>query len=235
MEQTVRGVLKRAVRLIAAAALLAIALAACKPGDPGRSTGAYPIDLLQEMHYNQSYKAQEPPRLLPPQGTYPIEGGALPAPPARSEEARALAPTYPDDAVVRGALLYRQNCSVCHGQTAGGDGFVGLKLDESGATRPPAFGSPRVQGLEPGEVYASISRGFGFMSMPRAAGPPTGFEGLLSEEDRWALVALVAAPEDQRRGALESINDLPECERTARLVELREDRQLGERLLCPQG
>ncbi len=205
--------------LAAAAVLLALTLAACKPGDPARSTGAYPIDIFQEMHYNQSYKAGEPPRFLPPKDSYPVSGRAVPAPAARSDEARALAAAYPTDAVARGALLYRQNCSMCHGLTAGGDGPVGDSLVTYGVTQPPPFDSGRVQGLAPGEVFASLSRGFGFM-------PP--FEALLSEEDRWALVALIELAAGERSAALDAINDLHECKRIARLVELREERSLGD-------
>ena len=27
------------------------------------------------MHYNQTVKSQEPPRFLPPEDSYPVEGG----------------------------------------------------------------------------------------------------------------------------------------------------------------
>ena len=59
------------------ALLIFVLIAGCKPGDPFRSTGTYPIDIFQEMHYNQTYKAQEPPRLLPPSQSYPISGGYI--------------------------------------------------------------------------------------------------------------------------------------------------------------
>ncbi len=199
--------------LAVAFVLLAVALAACKPGDPARSTGAYPIDIFQEMHYNQSYKAGEPPRLLPPAGSMPVSGGFIPA--GSKAESVDLTSPYPVGAqtLERGALLYRQNCSMCHGLTAGGDGPVGMKFQDYIGISPPGFDSPRIQDLTPGEAYASISRGFGFM--PR-------FEGLLSEEDRWALVALIEAAAAERRAALDAVNRLEEPERTLRLLELRE-------------
>ena len=199
--------------LVTVAVLLAVLAAACKPGDPGRSTGAYPIELFHEMHYNQTYKAQEPPRLLPPEDSYPVSGGAVPVPAVRSDEARALVAAYPAGAVDRGALLYRQNCSMCHGLTASGDGPVGKRFVEYRAPPPPAFDSSRIQGLTPGEAFASISHGFGFM-------PP--FQALLSEEDRWALVALIEATTAERSAELRAINAVDEPERTLRLLELRE-------------
>ena len=44
--------------LLTAAVLTASVAAACSPGDPFRSTGSYPIDVFQEMHYNQTQKSQ---------------------------------------------------------------------------------------------------------------------------------------------------------------------------------
>ena len=62
----------RIFQVIAIAAITGL-IAGCTPGDPFRSTGTYPIDIFQEMHYNQTYKAQEPPRLLPPKKLIPYK------------------------------------------------------------------------------------------------------------------------------------------------------------------
>ena len=206
--------------LAAALVLLVVAVVACKPGDPARSTGSYPIDIFQEMHYNATYKAGEPPRLLPPEDSIPVSGGFIRA--GTKAESADLTSPYPTDGqtIARAALLFRQNCSMCHGLTADGNGTVGAKLAQYGVTAPPAFNSARVRDLTPGQAYSSVSRGFGFMP---------AFEGLLSEEDRWALVALIEAETGERTRALQAINALPECERIARLVELREGRSLGAR------
>ena len=121
----------------------------------------------------------------------------------------------------RGALLFKQNCSVCHGLTAAGDGYVGGLLSDYNVTKPPAFGDGdgvvviRDTGtteVTPGEAFDSISGGIGFMP---------AFEPLLTEEDRWALVTLIDAAIGQRQAALQSINDVPEEERTLRLLDLR--------------
>ena len=195
-----------------------VVFAACEPGDPGRSTGSYPIDVFQEMHYNQSLKAQEPPRFAPPRGSIPITGGYIPAP-DKADAVNLLNPfAVNPDALERGALLYKQNCSMCHGLTAGGDGFVGNKFVAYPAPQPPAFSSQRVSELTSGEAYASISNGAGFM-------PP--FQGLLTEEDRWALVALIDA--DNRDALLNAVNSdyaedavgNDEPTRTIRLLQLR--------------
>ena len=202
--------------------LLAAAAAACSPGEPFRSTGSYPIDVFQEMHYNQTHKAQEPPRFLPPEGSYPIEGGFIPV--SAIEDVASLPNPLADDpaALQRGALLFKQNCSTCHGGLAGGDGAAGLTIASYGRiNRPPAFGGgdgvvvireTATTVLTPGEAFASLSGGSG--GMP-------AFEALLSVDDRWALIALIDATVEQRRSLLTSIDGLPEEERTLRLLQLR--------------
>jgi mono/diheme cytochrome c family protein len=205
--------------LIVAMAAMVI-FAACEPGDPGRSTGSYPIDIFQEMHYNQSHKAQEPPRFSPPEGSFPVSGGFIPAP-AKGDAADLVNPFAADPtALERGALLYKQNCSMCHGATAGGDGFVGNKFGDYPAPQPPEFTSVRINQLTPGESYASISNGAGFM-------PP--FQSLLNEADRWALVSLIEATASERTAELNKVNTVAagetaitnEIKRALRLNELR--------------
>ena len=207
--------------LLTAAVLTASVAAACSPGDPFRSTGSYPIDVFQEMHYNQTQKSQEPPRFLPPVDSYPVEGGYISV-----DEIENIAelenPLVGDPtALHRGALLYKQNCAACHGLTADGDGYVGGVLSEYNVTRPPAFGDGEgvvvirdtgTTEVSPGETFGNISGGKGFMP---------AFEPLLSVEDRWALVTLIDATVAERQAILQSINDVPEEERTLRLLQLR--------------
>ena len=212
---------QKTLLLLTAAIAMASVAAACSPGDPYRSTGSYPIDVFQEMHYNQSQKSQEPPRFLPPEGSYPVEGGYIPV--DEIENIAELPNPLAGDPVAlqRGALLFKQNCAVCHGLTAGGDGYVGGVLNEYSVTRPPAFGEGEgvivirdtgTTEVTPGETFDSISGGKGFMP---------AFEPLLSEEDRWALVTLIDATVEQRQAVLESINGIPEEQRTLDLLQLR--------------
>ena len=207
--------------LLTAAVSLAAVAAACSPGDPYRSTGSYPIDVFQEMHYNQSQKSQEPPRFLPPEGSYPVEGGYISVDEIENIDEMPNPLAGDPLAMQRGALLFKQNCSVCHGFTAGGDGYVGGVLKEYNVTRPPAFGDGegvvviRETGtteVSPGNAFDSISGGKGFMP---------AFEPLLSVEDRWALVTLIDATVAQRQAVLQSINDIPEEQRTLDLLRLR--------------
>ena len=182
-----------------------VVFAACEPGDPGRSTGSYPIDIFQEMHYNQSHKAQEPPRFLPPEGSTPVSGGFTAAP-AKGDAKDLVNPLAGNaDALRYGALLYKQNCSMCHGLTAGGNGTIAEKFKDYPAPNPPDFTSDRIQVLTSGEAYASISNGAGYMP---------AFQGLLSEADRWALISLIDASATERNGALVKVNTIAEGETT---------------------
>ena len=212
---------RKTLLLLTVAVVMASVGAACSPGDPFRSTGSYPIDVFQEMHYNQTVKSQEPPRFLPPEGSYPVEGGYISV--SDIENVAELSNPLAGNplAMQRGALLFKQNCSVCHGLTADGDGYVGGVLSEYRVNRPPAFGDAdgvlviRDTGtteVTPGEAYDSISGGKGFMP---------AFEPLLTEEDRWALVTLIDATVAQRRAVLESVNDIAEEQRTLDLLQLR--------------
>ena len=186
---------KRTAGLLLLAAAFATIAVACKPGDPARSTGAYPIDIFQEQHYNQSFKAQEPPRLAPPEGSVPVQGGRLPVPARKADAAGLDNPvTRSPETLERAALLYQINCSVCHGPRAGGDGFVGKRFADYGAPTPPAFASDRVRALTQGEAYWSVTSGTGFM-------PP--FAKLLSDEERWSIVLIVAMAEAERAALLE--------------------------------
>ena len=199
----------RPMWMIMAAMLAVVLLAACKPGDPGRSIGAYPIDIFQEMHYNQSYKAQEPPRFMPPLESYPRTGGFIAV--ADIEDVANATSPYPVDSttVRRAALVFAQNCSMCHGLTSEGNGTVGIKF---AIVQPPSFSSDRITSLSPGEAYASIGGGSGFMP---------AFEGLLSEEDRWALVELINQTAEGRRAELDAVNGIDEITRTGELLQLR--------------
>ena len=60
----------RRLVIFAALSVLIVSMLGC-------STGTYPIDIFPEMHYQQSYKIQEPPSLSAPPGSVPISGGEV--------------------------------------------------------------------------------------------------------------------------------------------------------------
>jgi mono/diheme cytochrome c family protein len=64
--------------------------------------GSYPVDIFYEMHYQQSFKAQEPPSLSAPEGSV----AWFPPPQSTSFDS--------------GRHLFTVNCSMCHGTDAKG-------------------------------------------------------------------------------------------------------------------
>lgn len=110
--------------LLAVPLLLAVAAVGC-------GQGAYPLDIFYEMHYQQSYKPGEPPRPSGVVGAVPVDW--LPAPKSTSFNT--------------GQHLFNVNCSMCHGQTAKGDGPVLKKMMDQYEYKPavtPDLTSPQV-------------------------------------------------------------------------------------------
>ena len=160
--------------LLLAAALLGIAATACEKG-------SYSVDLFPEMHYNQSFKYGEPPRLSPPDGAVPVTGMA-PALTA-AEAAAARNPVARTPATINHAReTYRVNCAMCHGDTGKGDGATGAILVRDGYLAPPNLTAPAIQAKADGELYNTITNGV--VVMPK-------FGKLLSDSDRWELVLLL--------------------------------------------
>ena len=127
----------------------------------GCSTGSYPFDIFPEMHYQQSYKFQEPPRLGPPEGSVP----------------RSVPVAHKT-----GQELYAINCAICHGQGLRGDGPVLQLMQTKYGYEPlvnPDLTDPEVQQL-PDEVLVGFITG-GVNVMP-------SFKNLLTEEERQLIV-----------------------------------------------
>ena len=203
--------------LLPALLVLAGVAAACNPGDVDniRSTGSYPIDIFQEMHYNQSFKSQEPPRLSPAQESVPWRGFAEVAStnveefpfvkeatlPRLRIDAAALPNPVPQSAAAleRAADLFIVNCSMCHGRLADAEAgadqplFVGRLFGDYRIVQPPSFDSDRVQALSPGEAFWSITNGIGFMP---------SFANLLNPDARWHVTHLLSMDPAERSALL---------------------------------
>ena len=85
--------------MVAFALIVSLAAIAC-------TQGSYPVDIFYEMHYQQSYKSHEPPRLSAPASSVAF----FPGPKSTSFDT--------------GQHLFNVNCSMCHGELAKGDGPV---------------------------------------------------------------------------------------------------------------
>ncbi|MBD80965.1 MAG: cytochrome c class I [Crocinitomicaceae bacterium] len=78
-------------------------------------------------------------------------------------------------ATVEGKKLYKQMCTVCHGNTGKGDGMGGMSLNP----RPSNFTTEKFQSQTDGAIYWKLTEG-------RA--PMASYRNILEEEQRWQLV-----------------------------------------------
>lgn len=172
-----------------AALLFAVVASACV------STNTYPIDFFSEMHYQKSFRSQEPPRLDIPAGIIPITGGE---PEYTFEEARNLQNPLANDpqAVTRGQHLYQINCVSCHGPQGDGKGPLAVYWGlVQGAIPPANLKDPAIVARTDGELYWILTHGYtspqnqvqypgGLTNMP-------AFGKLLTPDERWALVSYI--------------------------------------------
>jgi mono/diheme cytochrome c family protein len=132
--------------------LLLIALIGC-------SQGSYPLDFFYEMHYTQSYKSYEPPRLDVPASAVPVYEAAK------------------STSYYSGEHLYDVNCVMCHGTEAKGDGPALMKIINDYGYSPavtPDLTSPEVKSIGVNGVKGYLYSGV--VVMP-------SFKKMLSEEE----------------------------------------------------
>ena len=162
-------------------------------------TGSHAVEMWTEMHFQPSYRVQEGPRILPPEGSVPVTGAEIV--PVSFDEYQQLTPAgspqpYDD---IRAQELYRTNCVVCHGASLTGDGPITL-LNRADGT--PVYN----RGPFPADLTADVTKSstdgelFGFISGGGRQGlsarlrgrhstsPMPEFRKLLTEQERWELV-----------------------------------------------
>ena len=145
--------------------------------------GPYTIDWFPEMHYQSSFRAQEPPRLSPPAGSVPRTGAEVAF--DLAEAAELTNPVVYNAAnMERASKLYQVNCAACHGATGHGDGLVGEKFRLAGAVPPIDFSQARTKDRSEGELWWIVTNGLG--NMP-------AWKALLTAEERWLLIHFVKA------------------------------------------
>lgn len=83
-----------------------------------------------------------------------------------------------EDAIKKGKKLYAQNCTICHGNKGKGDGMAGAALKP----KPANFTLESVQSQTDGAIFWKMSEG---------RSPMAAYKGILSEEQRWQLVAYI--------------------------------------------
>ena len=169
------GRLPMRLLVLGMALVAALAVAGC-------TSGAYPVDIFYEQHYQQSFKSHEPPRLSSVAGAVAF----YPAPPNTTDDS--------------GAHLFEINCQMCHGTDGKESGQVLQRMTNSPAEGgygyqynifDPETAEPRppdLTVLEPAVIEGylkSAVRPFG----PNSVMPPFG--KLLSEDERQAIIQYV--------------------------------------------
>jgi putative copper resistance protein D len=92
--------------------------------------------------------------------------------------------SYTTDSIIRGATLYTQSCSVCHGPQGRGDGPAALTLPIT-----PTDLAAHASGHRVGELFWWIAHGIPGTPMP-------GFTTRLSDAEIWDLVQFLRAQSD---------------------------------------
>ncbi len=78
----------------------------------------------------------------------------------------------------KGEKIYKQLCSVCHGNKGKGDGVAGSALNPA----PSNFSKERVQSQSDGAIFWKLTNG---------KTPMAGYKDILTEEQRWQLVTYI--------------------------------------------
>jgi len=170
--------------------VLAVLLGACR----GQPSDKPPIQLQQNMYWQQKFKAFEPNEFfedgramrLPVEGTIPR--GHLRNDTQKYEGVNEdgsfvnRIPIPVDRALLeRGQRMYNITCTPCHGLDGFGNGIVIGR----GYVPPPSFHEERILDMPDGEIYSAIYNGAN--SMP-------SFRRLVKNaNDRWAIVAYIRA------------------------------------------
>lgn len=168
------------------AATSAIVVTACASNDIGRRGMEYMPDMAYSVPYNSfapnpvtrdGKTLQAPVAGTVPRGFHPYRYAATQDEALRAgRELRNPIPRSPE-ALAQGRALYETFCLVCHGEQGRGDGPLVPRIPN-----PPAYTSPRVRLMAPGQIFHVISRGSGRMP---------SYASQIPYEQRWLIVLYV--------------------------------------------
>jgi mono/diheme cytochrome c family protein len=170
---------RRRTLLVGLLGLFAVLAAACSV----QETNAYPVDLFTEMHYAQSNRAQEPPRLQPPAESiaYNSAGGPEVSLAVPEFQRRAYNATVARE-------LYSVNCSMCHGMSGQGNGPAAAHLNSDQSYWSTKNGSPYGVPANLIAVRDQRTEDLWFTTLNNGINVMPAFSKLLSEEDIWDIV-----------------------------------------------
>ena len=144
----IKSTLTRRFVLIAGLLMLAsVTASACAV----QESNTYPVETFSEMHYSQSFRMQEPPRLAPLADSvaFVSAGDASQVLNVPNKRERAYDPAVASN-------LYRVNCSVCHGVSGLGDGNAARHITSANRFYATTQGTP--YGAPPNLVDSAATR-----------------------------------------------------------------------------
>lgn len=167
-----RRILAAPARLgLLAAALASLTLTGCE-------VGAYPLDIFPEMHYQESYRVQEPPYAPIPEGSVPTSGAEYVI--AQAEMTDLPNPVRLDEtSIAEGHVVYAVNCAMCHGVAADGVSELTGQFTVAGVRAPPSLLTGVAAVVSDGYLYGVLTHGQA--NMP-------SFQKLLTPEERWQVI-----------------------------------------------
>jgi mono/diheme cytochrome c family protein len=130
----IKSMLTRRFVLVAGLLMLAsVTASACAV----QESNTYPVETFSEMHYSQSFRMQEPPRLAPLADSvaFVSAGDASQVLNVPDKRERDYDPAVASN-------LYRVNCSVCHGVSGLGDGNAARHITSANSFYATTQGTP---------------------------------------------------------------------------------------------
>ena len=128
---------------------------------------------------------QPPPPGTIPRGFPPLHFAATPEDALRAGSTLET-PVKLDDAqtIARGAAVFANFCSPCHGATARGDGLV----VQRGFPAPPSLYADNARNMKDGQIFHILT--YGQKNMP-------SYATQVSREDRWNVIVFVRSLQKQ--------------------------------------
>lgn len=145
----------------------------------GCETGAYPLDIFPEMHYQASYRTQEPSHVGSPEGSIPTTGGEAPVTDFVAIIAKENPVPFTGESIDAARAVFETNCTMCHGINADGDSYVARQFEQYQEKAPPSLRRAELADQQDGALFWTITNGVNRMP---------SFKSLLTAEERWSLV-----------------------------------------------
>jgi mono/diheme cytochrome c family protein len=184
-------------------ALLALALLSC---DRSRNNPGW--DYFPDMFYSTAYESysgnpnfkDDMTMRTPPDGTVPVDYTPFDYtldPESRIKAGKDLVNPFvsSEENVARGRSIYGTFCLGCHGAKGEGDGR--LFTSKLYPLKPRSLVAASAADLKDGEIYHTITLGFGSMG---------AHGGQVRPDDRWKLVLYIRTLQNEAKGQLTTKN-----------------------------